>query len=127
MTSPGGPSGGAPRRMEYSAVTHPFPLPRRNCGTESSTVAAHSTRVLPTTMRVDPSAVCRYPVVISTGRIWSGARLPGRIFHHEVNKKEHENEARSQQDHARKAALRRGAALRFGFCGFELRHPKRPS
>src|ERR1035438_8126231 len=113
--------------MEYSAVTHPLPLPRRNCGTESSTEAAHSTRVLPTVMSVEPSAVCRYPVVISTGRIWSGARLSIRIFHHEVEKKEHENEARAQQDHARQAALQRGAALRFAFCEFELRHSKRPS
>ena len=113
--------------MEYSAVTQPLPVPRRNCGTESSTEAAHSTRVLPTVMSVDPSAVCRNPEVISTGRIWSGARWSVRIFHHEVEKKKHENEARSQQDDARKTALRRGAALRFGFCEFELRHPKRPS
>src|SRR5580658_6022143 len=113
--------------MEYSAVTQPLPLPRRNCGTESSTVAAHSTRVWPTAISAEPSAVCRYPEVISTGRIWSGERLSIRIFHHEVEKKEYQNETRPQQDHARKSALRRGAALRFSFCEFELRHPKRPS
>ena len=65
--------------IEYSAVTQPFPLPRRNCGTLSSTDAAHSTRVLPTEITADPSAVIRYPVVISTGRI-SSSRLPSILM-----------------------------------------------
>ena len=65
--------------IEYSAVTQPFPDPRRNCGTVSSTDAAQSTRVLPTVITADPSAVIRYPVVISTGRIWS-SRLPSILM-----------------------------------------------
>jgi hypothetical protein len=43
--------------MAYSAVTQPFPLPRRNEGTESSTEAVHSTFVFPTLIKADPSAV----------------------------------------------------------------------
>ena len=53
--------------MEYSAVTQPLPVPRRNCGTPSSTDAAHSTRVLPTVISAEPSAVFRYPVSIVDG------------------------------------------------------------
>ena len=45
--------------MEYSAVTQPLPEPRRNGGTVSSTDAAHSTRVLPTSISAEPSAVSR--------------------------------------------------------------------
>jgi hypothetical protein len=45
--------------IEYSAVTHPRPLPRRNCGTLSSTEAAHNTRVVPTSISADPSAVIK--------------------------------------------------------------------
>ena len=45
--------------MEYSAVTHPLSAPRRNHGTLSSTDAAHSTRVLPTSISAEPSAVSR--------------------------------------------------------------------
>ncbi len=66
--------------MEYSAVIQPLPLPRRNCGTVSSTLAAHSTRVLPTSISAEPSAVSRYPVSIRTGRIWSVVRPSTRIF-----------------------------------------------
>jgi hypothetical protein len=45
--------------MEYSAVTHPRPEFLRNAGTESSILAAHSTLVLPTSIRTEPSAVRR--------------------------------------------------------------------
>jgi hypothetical protein len=45
--------------IEYSAVTHPFPLPRRKLGTVSSIDAAQSTRVLPTSIKTDPSAVSK--------------------------------------------------------------------
>jgi hypothetical protein len=45
--------------MEYSAVTHPLPEPRRNGGTVSSMEAAHRTRVYHTSMRAEPSAVRR--------------------------------------------------------------------
>jgi hypothetical protein len=43
--------------MEYSAVTHPFPDPRIHWGMVVSTVAAHNTRVFPTSIKADPSAV----------------------------------------------------------------------
>ena len=45
--------------MAYSAVTQPFPLFRRNDGTTSSTLAAHSTCVFPTLIIAEPSAVIR--------------------------------------------------------------------
>ena len=45
--------------MEYSAVTQPLPEPRRNPGTVSSMEAAHSTRVLPTSINTEPSAVSK--------------------------------------------------------------------
>jgi hypothetical protein len=109
--------------IEYSAVTQPLPLPRRNGGTESSTEAAHSTRVLPTVISAEPSAVSRYPAVISTGRIWSGNRLSVRIFEHEEQEQQHQSEARKHQDHAGKTAAGHGAALRFWPYRFELCHP----
>ena len=42
--------------MPYSAVTQPWPLPRRNGGTRSSTDAVQITRVSPTSTRTAPSA-----------------------------------------------------------------------
>ena len=42
--------------MEYSAVTQPFPWPRRKAGTRSSREAAHSTLVAPISMSAEPSA-----------------------------------------------------------------------
>ena len=42
--------------MPYSAVTQPWLLPRRNPGTPSSTLAVHSTRVLPNSTSTEPSA-----------------------------------------------------------------------
>jgi hypothetical protein len=45
--------------MPYSAVTQPFPVPRINGGTRSSTLAAQITRVRPTSMRTEPSACSR--------------------------------------------------------------------
>jgi hypothetical protein len=42
--------------MAYSAVTQPSPLPRRQRGSSSATLAAHSTRVAPNSTRTDPSA-----------------------------------------------------------------------
>ena len=45
--------------MAYSAVTQPWPPPRRKLGTVSSTEAAQRTRVCPTEMRTEPSAVRR--------------------------------------------------------------------
>ena len=45
--------------IEYSAVTQPFPAPRRKDGTDSSTEAAHKTRVLPISISAEPSAVSK--------------------------------------------------------------------
>jgi len=45
--------------MEYSAVTQPLPDPRRKFGTVSSIDAVHNTRVLPTSIKAEPSAVSR--------------------------------------------------------------------
>jgi hypothetical protein len=61
--------------MEYSAVIHPLPDPRKNPGTESSTDAAHNTRVFPTSISAEPSAVSKYPVVTLTGRISAASLL----------------------------------------------------
>ena len=43
--------------MLYSLVTQPLPLLRRNWGTVSSIEAVQITRVLPTSMSTEPSAV----------------------------------------------------------------------
>src|ERR1039457_4192454 len=93
--------------IEYSAVTQPFPLLRRNGGTVSSTVAAHNTCVLPILMSAEPSAVIRQPVVIWTGRSWPAVRLSVRIaFHHQVEKYHHAGHDRQDQDDAAGGALR---------------------
>ena len=42
--------------MPYSAVTQPWPLPFRNGGTFSSTLAVHSTLVSPNSTSTEPSA-----------------------------------------------------------------------
>jgi len=42
--------------MPYSAVIRPLPLPRKNGGIFSSTVALHNTRVSPNEARTEPSA-----------------------------------------------------------------------
>src|SRR5258708_4760907 len=61
--------------IPYSLEIHPLPELRRNEGTVSSTEAVQITRVLPTSMRAEPSAVEMKSGVMVTGRIWSGARL----------------------------------------------------
>ena len=50
-------SGDEPGSIEYSAVTHPFPLLRIQRGTSSSIDAVHSTRVSPNETRHEPSAI----------------------------------------------------------------------
>ncbi len=47
-----------PGSIEYSAVTHPRPLPRSHGGTRSSTDAVHSTRVMPNSTSTEPAANC---------------------------------------------------------------------
>jgi hypothetical protein len=46
-----------PGSIAYSAVTHPWPVPRRKSGTLCATVAVHMTRVRPISMSTDPGAV----------------------------------------------------------------------
>jgi hypothetical protein len=53
--------------IPYSAVTQPCPVPFRNDGGRSSIVAVHRTRVLPTVIRHDPSALRDTPASIVTG------------------------------------------------------------
>src|SRR5436309_8778383 len=109
--------------MEYSAVTHPLPELRRNGGTVSSTVAAHSTCVLPTLISADPSAVTSGSVTISTGRISAAARLSVRILSHGVIENEHHQEHGENQDNdARQTTLRARGAPGFPLCRLELRH-----
>ncbi len=50
-------SGDEPGSIEYSAVTHPLPLPRIQRGTSSSIDAVHSTLVRPKLTSTDPSAI----------------------------------------------------------------------
>ena len=54
--------------IAYSAVTQPWPLPRRQRGTSSWTLAAHSTRVAPNSTSTEPSAWSSQPLVIVTSR-----------------------------------------------------------
>src|ERR1035438_5132260 len=61
--------------MPYSPEIHPLPELRRNTGTDSSTDAVQMTRVLPISIKAEPSAVEMKSGMMLTGRIWSGARL----------------------------------------------------
>jgi hypothetical protein len=102
--------------MEYSAVTHPLPVLRRKDGTELSTLAAQSTWVFPTVISAEPSAVFKYPVAISTGRISSGLRPSGRIFHYLIKQNHDQDHPENQKHYARYASLhlRRRFGLRPG-------------
>src|SRR5215475_3009800 len=64
--------------IAYSAVTQPRPLPRRQRGTSSSTLAAQSTLVAPNSMSAEPSAWSSQCLVILMSRSWSGRRPSGR-------------------------------------------------
>src|SRR5579863_2998755 len=102
--------------IEYSAVTQPLPVLRRNAGTEDSTLAAQSTCVFPTVISAEPSAVFKYPVAISTGRNSSGFRPSGRIFHHLIEQEHSQEHPENQKYDARYTGfhLRRGVGLRPG-------------
>src|SRR5580658_1136982 len=63
--------------MPYSAVIQPCPLPRRKCGTESSTLAVHSTCVSPNSTSTEPSACLAWRRSKLTRRSSSGARPEG--------------------------------------------------
>src|SRR5437773_8056777 len=110
--------------MAYSAVIQPFPDPRMNGGTVSSTDAAHNISVWPTLISAEPSAVLRYPVSISTGRIWSGRRLSVRIFEHEEH---HQKDQRHHGKHHYQAGNTALQGWRLGFFasrGLEFCHRK---
>src|SRR5580658_6940284 len=64
--------------IAYSAVTQPSPLPRRQRGTSSATLAAHSTRVRPNSTSTEPSAWSSQPRVSLTGRSSVTDRPSGR-------------------------------------------------
>jgi hypothetical protein len=64
--------------MPYSLVTHPLPEFRIQLGTLSSMDDVQITRVLPISIRHEPSAVDMNSGVMLTGRIWSSARLSER-------------------------------------------------
>src|SRR5690349_14977337 len=71
--------------MPYSAVTHPFPVLRRNGGTRSSMLAVQITFVRPTSMSTDPSACARNPGVIVVGRGSAGERPSMRVMYDPVH------------------------------------------
>src|ERR1700730_4989604 len=60
--------------MPYSAVTQPLPPLRIHPGTPFSTLVLQSTRVWPSSIRMEPSAVGTNPGVSLRGRIASSAR-----------------------------------------------------
>src|SRR6185312_14551138 len=98
--------------MEYSAVTQPLPVLRRNGGTEVSTLAAQSTCVLPTVISAEPSAVFRYPVAISMGRISSCCLPSGRILHYLIKQNHGQDHSDDYEHDARDAGFhlrRRGS------------------
>ena len=64
--------------MPYSAVTQPRPELRSQPGTPVSMVALQRTRVLPVSMRTEPSGVETYPGVNLRVRGWSAVRESGR-------------------------------------------------
>jgi len=64
--------------IEYSAVTQPLPEFRIHPGTPFSTVALHSTRVCPTSINTEPSAIATNPGVKRKIRASSDARPPLR-------------------------------------------------
>ena len=64
--------------IEYSPVTQPSPESRFQRGTPSVKEATHRTRVLPNSMRTEPSPVPDQPRVMETGRSWDGVRPSAR-------------------------------------------------
>jgi hypothetical protein len=64
--------------IAYSLEIHPLPEFRMNCGTDSSIDAVQITRVFPTSISTDPSAVEMNSGVIFTGRNWFEERLSER-------------------------------------------------
>src|SRR5260370_34699996 len=71
--------------IAYWAVTQPSPLPRRQRGTSSATLAAHSTLVRPNSTSTDPSAWSSQPRVSLTGRSSVTDRPSGRDMTHSLS------------------------------------------
>jgi hypothetical protein len=67
-------SADAPGSIEYSAVTHPLPLPRIQRGTSSSIDAVHNTRVAPNETSTEPAAASVKSRSKEMDRISSGKR-----------------------------------------------------
>ena len=65
--------------IAYSAVTQPLPSPLSQRGTPSVKDAVHSTRVLPNSMRAEPSALRDQPRVMVMGRSSLRARPSSRV------------------------------------------------
>ncbi len=66
--------------IPYSAVSQPCPLPFRNSGTPSSTLAVQTTRVWPASISTEPSACVVYRLTMRSGRNSSLRRPPARPF-----------------------------------------------
>ena len=64
--------------MPYSAVTQPRPEFRIHPGTPSVTLALHNTRVCPTSINTEPSAIATNPGVSRKTRAWAAALPPLR-------------------------------------------------
>src|SRR5947209_114045 len=65
--------------IEYSAVTQPWPEPRRCGGTRSSTLAVTHTRVRPISTSAEPSACALTPSSSLNGRSTSGRSRPSGL------------------------------------------------
>src|SRR5689334_12449199 len=66
--------------MEYSAVTHPLPLPVIQRGTPPVKLAVQSTFVRPNEISALPSACALQPRSMVTSRSWSAVRPSARTF-----------------------------------------------
>src|SRR5699024_7853284 len=70
--------------MAYSAVSHPRPVPRRQRGTPSVTLAVHMTRVWPKVTRTEPAGCEVNPRVMVTSRRAPSVRPSDLLFVEEV-------------------------------------------
>src|SRR5918993_4889071 len=88
--------------MAYSAVTQPRPPPLPHRGTPSEADAAHSTRVLPNSIRTDPAGWSSQSRVILMGRSSSSARPSSRVLMvAQPSRPRHPTDARAELLHFR--------------------------
>ena len=66
-----------PGNREYSAVSHPWPVPRSRRGTPFVMLAVHNTRVDPSSNSTEPSAEGMKPGVMRSSRNAVGPRSTG--------------------------------------------------